>query len=208
MLPFSAPSTTDRYPSLGSGREAARRTSMDARPSNSPNEWIAEEEERPDVEGVAFIPPLLLIVTASPFVNKRSGSPAMPRGNPGNVPRRNRRGAPEPRRRQPQVLFARTIRAEMRALEGRPNAIPRAPFARVVRDITNGINPNVVYRYQASALFALQEVAENFLVQMMETLNILALHAGRKTIMNKDVAILKRIPGSSLSEIFRNMNIN
>lgn len=44
--------------------------------------------------------------------------------------------------------------------------IPKAPFARVVREIAQDIDGFTSYRFQASALAALQEATEAHLVRM------------------------------------------
>ena len=58
--------------------------------------------------------------------------------------------------------------------------IRRAPFQRLVREITQ---PLGTFLWRASALEALQEAAEAFLVQRLEDANICAIHARRVTIM-------------------------
>ena len=48
-------------------------------------------------------------------------------------------------------------------------------------------------RYTASAIAALQHAAENYLVDMFEHSNILAIHAKRVTVMPSDIHTLKRV---------------
>jgi histone H3/H4 len=72
----------------------------------------------------------------------------------------------------------------------------RLPFARLVREITAQYSPvGVQYRYQASALMALQEAVEASLVRLFEDTNLAAIHARRVTIMRKDMQLARRIHG-------------
>ena len=48
-------------------------------------------------------------------------------------------------------------------------------------------------RYTASAIAALQHAAENYLVDLFEHSNILAIHAKRVTILPSDMQTLKRV---------------
>ena len=55
--------------------------------------------------------------------------------------------------------------------------------------------PSVQVRFQSTALAALQEAAENFLVRLFEDVNVLAVHAKRVTVMPHDIRLPLRIPG-------------
>ena len=48
-------------------------------------------------------------------------------------------------------------------------------------------------RFQSTALAALQEAAENFLVGLFEDVNLLAVHAKRVTVMSHDIRLALRI---------------
>ena len=50
-------------------------------------------------------------------------------------------------------------------------------------------------RFQSSALMAIQESAEAYLVGLFEDTNLCALHAKRVTIMPKDIMLARRIRG-------------
>ncbi|GIZ37622.1 hypothetical protein CKM354_000106500 [Cercospora kikuchii] len=70
------------------------------------------------------------------------------------------------------------------------------PFQRLVREITNKLIPSDergAWRWQKSAVIALQEAAEAYLVSVPEDTNILALHAKRTTIMQRDMQLQKRL---------------
>ena len=55
--------------------------------------------------------------------------------------------------------------------------------------------PSVQVRFQSTALAALQEAAENFLVGLFEDVNLLAVHAKRVTVMPHDIRLALRIRG-------------
>jgi histone H3-like centromeric protein A len=50
-------------------------------------------------------------------------------------------------------------------------------------------------RWQSQAIMALQEAAEAFMVHLFEDTNLCAIHAGRVTIMPKDMQLARRIRG-------------
>ena len=81
-------------------------------------------------------------------------------------------------------LFANTAVAirEIRRLQ-RSTAllVPKLSFQRVVREIAIDLtNPKI--RFQSSALGALQEATESYLVSLFEDVNLCAIHAKRVTI--------------------------
>ena len=51
-------------------------------------------------------------------------------------------------------------------------------------------------RWQSSALLALQEASEAFLVHLFEDANLCAIHARRVTIMDRDMQLARRIRGN------------
>ncbi|XP_032683886.1 histone H3.3-like isoform X1 [Odontomachus brunneus] len=74
--------------------------------------------------------------------------------------------------------------------------IPKLPFARLVREIMFEIFPRqVINRLQASALEALQEATEMYIVQFFEDAVLLALHAKRVTLMRNDMILMRRLRG-------------
>ena len=73
--------------------------------------------------------------------------------------------------------------------------LPRAPFQRLVRNISGSIDSGL--RFQAHALKALQEASEAYLVGVLEDANLCAIHANRVTIMKKDMDLARRIRGDA-----------
>ena len=70
--------------------------------------------------------------------------------------------------------------------------IRKLPFQRVVREVAQDFGN---YRFQASAIAALQEASEDYLVRLFEDTNICAIHARRVTILPKDMFLARRIRG-------------
>ena len=50
-------------------------------------------------------------------------------------------------------------------------------------------------RFQSSAVMALQEAAEAYLVSLFEDTNLCAIHAKRVTIQSKDIQLARRLRG-------------
>ena len=71
--------------------------------------------------------------------------------------------------------------------------IKRTPFARLVREIAQGFMQEL--QFQNSAIGALQEAAEAYLVGLFEDTNLCAIHAKRITIMPKDIQLARCIRG-------------
>ena len=49
------------------------------------------------------------------------------------------------------------------------------------------------YRFQSTAILALQEASESFLVRMFEQSNDIAIHGKRVTVQQKDIQLWKRL---------------
>ena len=71
--------------------------------------------------------------------------------------------------------------------------IKRAPFARLVKEIAQDLM--VEMRFRSSAIGALQEAAEAYLVGLFEDTNLCAIHAKRITIMPRDIQLARHIRG-------------
>ena len=74
--------------------------------------------------------------------------------------------------------------------------IRKLPFARLVKEVMSNFT-NKPYRWEASALLAIQEAAEAHIVQLMEESNLCAIHCKRVTIMPRDMQLARRIRGQA-----------
>ena len=67
---------------------------------------------------------------------------------------------------------------------------------RLVREILQDFRDRrSEYRFQSTALLALQEASEAYLVYLFEDTNLCAIHAKRVTIMPKDMQLARRLRG-------------
>ncbi|CAG2177823.1 unnamed protein product [Oppiella nova] len=71
--------------------------------------------------------------------------------------------------------------------------IKKLPFQRLVRQLSTEFMDG--FRYQSTALLALQEAAEAYLTRLFDDTNLCALHAKRVTIMPKDMQLARRLRG-------------
>merc|ERR1712193_506929 len=67
------------------------------------------------------------------------------------------------------------------------------PGTVALREITKDYKSDL--RFQSSAVAALQEASESYLVGLFEDTNLCAIHAKRVTIMTKDIQLARRIRG-------------
>ena len=72
--------------------------------------------------------------------------------------------------------------------------IRKLPFARLVKEVQTYFSRKE-YRWQASAMLALQEAAEAHLVGLFEDAYLCSIHAKRVTLMVKDIQLARRIRG-------------
>lgn len=98
----------------------------------------------------------------------------------------------KPHRFRPGTVALREIRKYQKSTN---RLIPKAPFVRLVKEIALELKPDL--RFQASALEALQEASEAYLVALFEDANLCALHGKRVTMMPKDLLLAIRIRGET-----------
>lgn len=91
---------------------------------------------------------------------------------------------------RPGTVALREIRKYQKSTE---LLIRRLPFQRLVRELAQDFRHDL--RFQGSAVLALQEATEAFLVGLFEDTNLCAIHAKRVTIMPKDILLARRIRG-------------
>ncbi|ETO11801.1 hypothetical protein RFI_25575 [Reticulomyxa filosa] len=99
-------------------------------------------------------------------------------------------GIKKPHRYRPGTVALREIRKYQKSTE---LLIRKLPFQRFVRDIAQEYKQDL--RFQSSAITALQEATEAYLVSLFEDTNLCAIHAKRVTIMPKDIYLARRIQG-------------
>ena len=129
---------------------------------------------------------------------------AIPNNNTGKAPRKtiitkairktapSQQGIKKPHRFRPGTVALREIRKYQKSTE---LLIRKLPFQRLVREISQEYKS--VLRFQTSAVLALQEASEAYMVGVFEDTNLCAIHAKRVTIMPKDMQLARRIRGEN-----------
>ncbi|KAF9821137.1 hypothetical protein IEO21_00745 [Rhodonia placenta] len=95
------------------------------------------------------------------------------------------------KRFRPGTVALREIRKYQKSTD---LLIRKLPFSRVVRTFLRPVLAGL--RWQSSAILALQEATEAYLVHLFEDANLCAIHAKRVTIMQRDIQLARRIRGS------------
>ena len=99
-------------------------------------------------------------------------------------------GVKKPHRYRPGTVALREIRKYQKSTD---LLIRKLPFQRLVREIASEYKNDL--RFQSSAVLALQEAAEAYMIGLFEDTNLCAIHAKRVTIMPKDMQLARRIRG-------------
>ena len=99
-------------------------------------------------------------------------------------------GQKKSRRYRPGTVALREIRRYQKTTD---LLLKKAPFQRLVREVAQDFKADL--RFQSSAVMALQEASEAYLVGLFEDTNLCAIHARRVTIMPKDIQLARRIRG-------------
>ena len=109
--------------------------------------------------------------------------------------KKGEKGEGKRNRFRPGTVALREIRRYQKSTK---MLLPRAPFHRLVRKITQDYDAEL--RFASQALIALQEASEAYLVGIFEDTNLCAIHAKRATIMKKDMELARRIRGDHFND--------
>lgn len=133
-------------------------------------------------------------------VARRGVGGKAPRGGGGKAPRGGKTAAhgkkiqeaqdKKPHRYRQGTVALREIRRYQKSTE---LLIRKLPFQRLVREIAADFQTDL--RFQGSAISALQEASEAYLVGLYEDTNLCSIHAKRVTIMPKDIHLARRLRG-------------
>jgi histone H3 len=99
-------------------------------------------------------------------------------------------GVKKPHRYRPGTVALREIRRYQRSSD---LLIKKLPFQRLVRELGQEFKNDL--RWQGTAVLALQEASESYMVSLFEDTNLCAIHAKRVTIMPKDLQLARRVRG-------------
>ena len=100
-------------------------------------------------------------------------------------------GVKKPHRYRPGTVALREIRRYQKSTD---LLIRKGAFQRLVREIAKDTTMADL-RFQSSAIDALHQASEAYLVGLFEDTNLCAIHAKRVTIMPKDIQLARRIRG-------------
>lgn len=106
------------------------------------------------------------------------------------------------RRYKPGTVALREIKHYQKSTD---LLLPRAPFQRLVREITGNIDGDL--RFAPQALIAIQEASEAYLTGVFEDSQLCAIHAKRVTVQKKDLDLARRIRGDAVHD-FRDTSAN
>ncbi|KAM3179908.1 5-hydroxytryptamine receptor 2A [Hymenolepis weldensis] len=99
-------------------------------------------------------------------------------------------GLKKSHRYRPGTVALREIRRYQKSTE---LLIHKMPFQRLVRELAQDYKSDLCF--QTTAVAALQEAAEAYLVGLFEDCNLRAIHTKRVAIMPKDIQLARRIRG-------------
>ncbi|KAL7456952.1 hypothetical protein ACHAWC_008418 [Mediolabrus comicus] len=99
-------------------------------------------------------------------------------------------GVRKAHRYRPGTVALREIRRYQKSTD---LLIRKAPFQKLVREIAQKLESDL--RFQSTAVLALQEASEAYLIALFEDTNLCAIHAKRVTIMPRDMLLARRIRG-------------
>ena len=110
-------------------------------------------------------------------------------GDGKRIKKQSRGSVRKPRKFRPGTVALREIRKYQKSTE---LLIRKIPFQRLVREIVYKMK-GTDFKFQSTALLSLQEASEDFLVQMFDQCNHIAIHGKRSTVMVKDIQLWKRL---------------
>ena len=99
-------------------------------------------------------------------------------------------GVKKPHQYRPGTVTLHEIRRYQKSTE---LLIRKLPFQRLVREIAQDFKTGL--RFQSTAVMALQEACEAYLVGLFKDTNLCAIHAKRATIMPRDIQLARCIRG-------------
>ena len=93
------------------------------------------------------------------------------------------------------------LREIRRAQKETHQVIPKASLNRTVRSIAGDFMlGGKEWRFEDSAFRGAQEAAEAFAIEALEDANLVAINAGRVTVMAKDIRLAQRLKGEYTSD--------
>jgi histone H3 len=94
---------------------------------------------------------------------------------------------------RPGTVALREVRRLQKSTE---LLVAKAPFSRLVREIAETHKAGL--RFQSTAVAAIQEATEAFVISLLSDANLTALHANRVTALPRDLQLVRRLRGERL----------
>jgi histone H3 len=91
---------------------------------------------------------------------------------------------------RPGTVALREVRKLQKSTE---LLVAKAPFSRLVREIAETHKAGL--RFQSTAVAAIQEATEAFVISLLSDANLTALHANRVTALPRDLQLVRRLRG-------------
>ena len=168
----------------------------------APQNPVEFEVDQPDISDEEDVPLSVIVRSLRPRKPLVTNNKTIrPRGQSAKTnPKKNKKSntseppvqttPPKPHRYRPGTVALREIRKYQKSTE---LLIRKLPFKRLVREIAQDFKTDL--RFQSSAINALQEASEAYIVGLMEDANICSIHAKRVTIKPNDIQLARRIRG-------------
>lgn len=188
-------SSSERTPSKAKKAKRAleRATGESLDRINSTAELIEDNSEEVVVQYESvYAPPedaIMLETIVKPKPGRKASNPKKNAGK--KIKQKNQlfTGGPVKKRRyRPGTVALREIRKFQKSTDF---LIRKLPFQRLVREIADDVKMDL--RWQASAVAAVQEAAEAFLVSLFGLAQDCAIHAKRITVLPKDIQLVRRL---------------
>ena len=130
------------------------------------------------------------VVLKSSLPGKGPTKSAATKGVPPGSQRDGGKNEKKSHRYHPGALALKEIRRYQKSTE---LLIRKIPFQRLVREVAQDFKTDL--RFQSSAIMALQEATEAYLVSLFEDSMLCAAHAKRVTVMPRDLQLARRLRG-------------
>ena len=185
--PGQSGKTTSRgKPSSAPGRNALAKMAMAIKKSSSKGKIVLTQKARERLEEKRQ--------SKEDFVSKTAKRKSVKSVKEQKDKNQSEKAENVKRRWKPGTVALREIRRFQKSTE---LLIRFLPFARLCRELAMKVGtPGVDYKFQATALKALQEASEAYLIRYLEDCQLSAIHGKRVTIMMKDSILVKRLRAS------------
>jgi len=204
--PSNSNKRTEGSSSTTGGSQSRKRKNSSPSPSTSnpsskkSKHPTARKSTAPPIRRQSFVPDnksagrTVAIASKAPRPNIARKAPKTPKPaiNPKSQPKSP--GNMNKRKYRPGTRALKEIRKYQKSCD---LLIPSLPFSRLIREVAQSVlgSSMLDIRFQSSAILALQEASEAYLVTLFEDTMLCAIHARRVTIMPRDIQLARRIRG-------------